>query len=593
MRRTVIGLVAALASSVSCSECNPELQNLVAQGRLDPAVYNFGVVKVGATCTTKILLWDDGQQDLTVSGARMEDDNSGGAFSITAFPSVVSAGGEDEVTVQYRPTAESNGMQSATLVMLTSDPDNNGKVIGQLAGEASNALAGKILPTCRAVEADAADTVPCTTVDFGGTPKLDPGSQGGVGRHVMVTNDGTAPFNIVAVNVLPAEGSSDAPEFALDLVNNVAVTPSTFPLEVLPSRGGDCGERLEGAVPRADLWVMFRPTRVGVQGARLQVITDATTAGTPGGVPAGQSHVSLTGIASGVGLAITPGFVPFGSVAAGSTKTEEVRVANLDIHTATVNTTCIDMNGNGTCYQDPGCTTGCATDPEDVDCTGGDPDAATGLNCDVVSAGKGFVLQPTDAAAGGADEVTMTVTWSPTSAMSFSKNLLLMTTIGNMQVYSVRLTGGVAGRINVSPGSLMLRLNADTVGATGSGTFTVLNDGQADLTLSRIRFQGSASITDDYTMTRAGDPAFSMGCTRGPTDLSCPVTPWTTPIVLTPNQSTVFTLTYTDNDEVMAMDSMDVSLEHDGNGQNPAIVSVEVCKPGGADGGGSNRPVCP
>lgn len=572
----------ALVLAASCNGCDEIIESVTAQGELDPAVFNFGVVKVGATCTAKLKLRNKGQQDLQVSGHEIKDDNTGGAFTVGAIPSLVETGGEAEVVVQYAPTQASNGMQSATIHVITNDPDRSGRVSGQLSGEASTTLAGKILPRCKASVEDAQEGPLCTTMDVGGTPV---GGTGMIGT-ISVFNDGTASFNILGVNVLPAEGAAST-EFSLESVNN---RPPAYPIEVKPMRGGDCGEPLTGDIPSVPVKILFKPTRGGVQTARVQILTDAPTLGTPAGVPNGQGHINVTGLGSQVGLSLEPAFVAFGSVSVGSSETKTIRVANLNNRQAPVNSTCIDMNNNGSCYQDPTCTSGCAGDPEDVECTGGDADPTTGLNCDVDGAGKGFLLEATDAQAGGLDEKEVRVTWTPPAAASFNKRLLFMTGIGNFNVYSVQLTGGVAGRIAVDPASFYVPASADTVGATGSATFQVRNEGEAPLVISRIEFVGSSSIADDFTLRRQEDSGFTMGCTRDPNELSCPVPAWTSSISIEAGQSTTFLVDYADNDEAVARDELTLALTHNGTGGNPFNVELTVCKPAG---GGSSRPECP
>ncbi|MEW5852992.1 MAG: choice-of-anchor D domain-containing protein [Myxococcota bacterium] len=583
MTRKSLGLLATLML-VGCPDCEQVVGQVTPQGVLDPSVLSFGVVKVGAICTKEVKLKNEGQSDMTVNGAEVRDDGTGGNITVTLTPSSVETGAEAPIVVQYAPTSATNGLKSATLQVNTNDPDNSGRVVGQVTAEAVEQTAGKINPVCRARRDDTADTVPCTSVDFGSTPKSDPGQGVGVSQTITVRNDGTASFDIIAINLLPAEGQTTQPEFTLELVDGQVPDANTFPKTVQPSRSGDCGDPVDGEVPGVPISISFIPTRVGVQAARLQIITTAiSTSGTPAGqAPNGEAHISLTGLASGVGLYVDPEFISFGSVAAGSSETRNIRVANLDINPASVNTSCIDMNEDGEC----------ATDGPDVECTSGEPDAATGLNCDVVGQGKGFQLSASDAKPNeGTDEVVVTVTWSPPAAVSFSRDLLLMSNIAGNKVYKVRLTGGTAGRIQVSPSTFYIQATPDTNVGTGQGDFTVTNTGEAPLVISRIEFSGSQTITDDFTLTRTGDASFNMSCERqGANQTSCVVEAWTTPFTLEPNASTVFTVAYEDNDEVVAQDGLTIYLTHNGAGGSPYAVDVQICR---AADGTSVRPVCP
>jgi hypothetical protein len=81
-----------------------------------------------------------------------------------------------------------------------------------------------------------------------------------------------------------------------------------------------------------------------------------------------------------------------------------------------------------------------------------------------------------------------------------------------------------------------------------------------------------------------------MFCTRTAAQMSCNVPPWTTPFTLTPNGSSVFTLSFADNDAVVSLQDSSVLITHNGTGGSPYVVDVAVCKPAG---GTSNRPTCP
>ncbi len=97
MKRLVcIGLLLSPGLFAGC-DCGDTLNNLTAQGELDPAVYSFGVVRAGATCTATIKVKNVGQQDLAVNGATFVDDNSGGRFTVSNFPTeTILSGGEGE-----------------------------------------------------------------------------------------------------------------------------------------------------------------------------------------------------------------------------------------------------------------------------------------------------------------------------------------------------------------------------------------------------------------------------------------------------------------------------------------------------------------
>ncbi|HEY1099934.1 MAG TPA: hypothetical protein VGF99_13450, partial [Myxococcota bacterium] len=221
---------------------------------------------------------------------------------------------------------------------------------------------------------------------------------------------------------------------------------------------------------------------------------------------------------SDINLITNPEVVLFGDVDEGATAATDVLVQNVGTSEASVNESCIDLEDDGVC---------------DGLCTGADADATLDgtLRCTVFNSagtqvGKGFVLAATDAAAGGDDEHTVTLEWSPTAAtpaIPGTAVLLLKSNIRNNKVFKVGISGGNAGLLEVTsttPCGSDQCVQAegdldDTTTWTGSTTLTLRNSGTASLTLGDIGPEDDTppTIADDWTIGAPGTTTLAPGAT--------------------------------------------------------------------------------
>ncbi|MFH1811624.1 MAG: hypothetical protein ABIJ09_22985 [Pseudomonadota bacterium] len=534
--RALTALSLVLLPFAAC-ECD-EIGDLSALGALEPATHNFGPVVSGERCVAQISLRNDGQADLTVNESKFVD--SSGNFAIDGIvPAFVSAFSSDVVAVAYTAGTPGTTSEGATLWLKTNTPENDGVLQAALRGTPVAGLSAMVGSSC---DVDGTATAPCSDLNFGATVVAT--TSPGVLRTVRIHNDGTSTMTVVEPVVL------DNADFTLDSARVPSadglgglVEVTQWPLQLEPGKG-QCGVDSGNAVTFVELSVRYLPTDIGADAGRLRVDTDAAI--TPSYV-----EVGLVGIGSGDGIATDPDFVNFGEVAVGQSSTKSVRVFNLRLDQARINNSCLDTNRDDVC---------------DIDCTAINDQAV--LSCGVEKSdgsheGKGFVLEPADAMAGGDDERTVKIRWAPDAPGALRAQLLLDTVLGGGRVWKVLVNGGVAGTF--TPSSDPVVVVASGTPLAGQASFTVTNTGAAPLTIRQVNFAGSSSITGEFTLTRAGDGSFSVNGT----------TPWTGTLTLQQNQSESFTLDYL-NSGVVNCDSFDVHWFHDGDGQDPYILGVEV-----------------
>ena len=238
------------------------------------------------------------------------------------------------------------------------------------------------------------------------------------------------------------------------------------------------------------------------------------------------------------------------NAAEGGTQEESVLVTNSGSSEARVNTSCIDLGGDGTC---------------DGDCTGGDPVLGGALSCDVVGHGKGFILEATDAAAGGDDEATVEVTWAPvagTDPIPTGSVLRLESNILGDKVYEVPLLGGVSGILNYTTtdtcegfsGVCLLATGeeTDTTSWVATGSFSLTNDGDATVVVSSIDWDDdstASTVADDFDVLIDGESV--LGNNPG--------------ISLAPGATKVLTVNYANND-ASTEDIANLAVVHSGDG---------------------------
>lgn len=531
-------LLAALP--FAACECD-ELGNISSAGKLEPAVHNFGLVVTGEQCEVELNLVNDGQADLSVSESKFKDKN--GEFAIKGIvPAFVPAFGEMPVAITY--TAGSpGGAEGATFWLKTNSPKDDGVVSAVLRGTPVASAAGVLKTTCTDT-----DTTPCNELNFGAT--VVGVTNPGVLRTVRIFNDGTSTMQVLMPVV------TENPDFTYDgalipaaagMGGTIPVEDTDWPIELEPGRA-QCGVASENTRTWVDISVRYIPLSIGGDAGKLEVHTDAA-------VEPSSVTLGLVGIGSGDGIATNPEIIQFGEVDVGSSAEEVVRVFNLRTTDAAVNNSCIDIDRDDTC---------------DVDCTA--VDTSQVLSCGVKKSdgsheGKGFVLSPADAQVGGNDERNLTVHWEPQQAGPVRAQLLLQTSLAGDRVWKVLINGGSSGTLTPSVNPLHVVATGTAPHIAGNADFTITNTGAAPLSIVKVSFDADAalSITGEFTLTRDGDTAFSV--TGG--------LPYDGLITLEINESETFHMDYT-NGASLNCDEFDIHIVHDGDGQVPYLLGVEV-----------------
>jgi len=529
-----LGLGCALITSgFAACECD-ELGDLSALGSFEPATYNYGLVVTGQTCIAELELINGGQADLTVNESKFLDVN--GDFSIDGVvPGFVGAFGSDMVRINYTAGSAGGGSEGATFWIKTNTPENDGVLTAMLRGTPVASDSAFIATECDEVS-------PCDELSFGATVVAT--NNPGVVRSLKVINDGTAQMNVLEPVVL------DNPDFTIDSARTAApdglggtVEVTDWPVQLDPSRG-ECGADAGNSKTWVEINVRYQPAEIGGDAGTLRVDTDAA-------VDPSSVDFSLVGVGSGDGIEIEPDIIQFGEVQVGASDTQQVRVFNLRLDNAPVNNTCLDTDRDDAC---------------DIDCTAIDEGVA--LSCGVEKTdgsheGKGFVLAAADAQAGGDDERNIKVRWAPEAAGPLRAQLLLETSIQGSRVWKVLVNGGAAGTLSPSVDPLVIPGSGDPL--AGSLDFTIGNTGEAPLTITGIAFEGASSITSEFTLTRSGDGGFSVNGE----------TPWAGSMSIAIDANEPFHMEYT-NSGVLNCDTFDIYFSHDGSGQVPYILTVEV-----------------
>lgn len=383
----------------------------------------------------------------------------------------------------------------------------------------------------------------CTgDLNFGAVNIQDPvvpiDQRSGLTKEIKVVNKGNAPMTVTAAVL-----NNGNPDF---IISGVQQGDVLIPLPVTLDPGvGECGAPAEGNHELV-ITVFYSPTALGADADTLVVLTDAIEGAT--------LELPLTGAGSDIGILLTPPTLAFGDVAEGDTAEKELIVSNLGTNDAAVNSTCIDLEDDGTC---------------DADCTGADDDTVLdgALKCRVFkmngdNEGKGFILLPTDAQEGGNDERRLVVTWSPVAGnatIPAGAVLRLETAILNNRVWTARILGGSAGNLVVTapdaaacPGSFCVQAAgdpADVMTWSGSMTLHFANDGMATLDITSLEWEGPGTIADDFQLLDGpGGDAIDMDAPG---------------ITLGPGQSIDLTLEYLNND-FSGQDLINLIVNHTG-----------------------------
>lgn len=538
-------VLACLLLPFAACDCEG-LEGAFPRGSITPPLLDIGPIPLGTDCQAVLKVENKGTADLLVESNEIV--NAAGDWAVQRVPQFVNLGGADDLIVLYTASGTAGERQSATVRLQTnSRDDNDGLLSATITALPTDETAGVAVAMCQQGE----ERGPCEELAFGATQIGTPAAPA-VGRSIEVdiVNEGNAEL-VVSAAVL--DGGDGDFEVEAVLLGNVA-TP--FPVTLAPGRAGACEPVSESScVDRESCNVLtlslrYRPTALGGDAADLVVFTDAAEGS--------EIRIPMTGQGSDIGIIVLPDYVSFADVAEGDTGTAELRVVNVGSRQEPVNDSCIDLGGDGSC---------------DGLCTGGDGEKVLdgALGCDVTRAdggneGKGFVLAATDASEGGDDERIITVTWSPTAGNSeipAGTVLRLETNLAaNDGVIEVPVTGGNAGLLRVEADAadicgegLCLQATSatpeDTTTWTGSLAFSLVNDGDGTLTVSRLGFDDAQpTIADDFTLEDdAGDA----------------VDPEAPGITLAPGASVDLTIRYANNDASQE-DIINLLAEHDGLG---------------------------
>ncbi|MDP2341778.1 MAG: hypothetical protein Q8O67_12540 [Deltaproteobacteria bacterium] len=544
-----VGLVALVVAVLpACPFCD-DVDQFLPQGSIEPAVFDLGPVTAGATCTARLVVKNGGNADLEASGGTLKDTD--GSFTLKKVPTLVRLGAEEELLVDYTASDDVGNREGTNLELVTNDRDDEGVLRASVSAFVAAEPVALAASQCDKAAEDDGTTVqsPCTDLDFGAVPigsSVDPiEARPGANLTVRVVNDGNADLIVQAAVVDGGNG-----DFAvIGARRGSQVFP--FPVTVPAGRTGDCGEA-SGADNVLLIDVRFAPVNLGAAVATLNVLTT--------GAEGAQIDVALSGLGADTGILTNPDIVRFGSVPEGTAVTEVILVQNVGTDSASVNESCIDLEDDGTC---------------DALCTAAAVDVTLGgtLSCEVKKSdgsheGKGFVLEPTDARAGGGDERTVEIHWTPSAAdpaIPTSAVLLLKSNIENNTVFKVGVAGGNAGILEVvsdnpcEPDECAQAVGdrADVSTWTGALELTLTNTGTATLTIEGVAPEAGTppTIADDWTI---GAPASTS---------------------LAPNASTTLSLTYANSaNDASGVDGFNLIIDHNGV-LGSTLVSIKVQAP--------------
>lgn len=530
--RLLLAGAAAFVAQIGGCACDGT-DTFSARATLVPAFLDLGPIAEGAECAIEMGIENSGQSDLSVSSIELE--NATGDFKVDFRPSRVGIGTTTPIEMTYTAGGTLNERQTVSVVVETSDPRNEGRLVGTISALPTNARSAVARHSCTP---DGALQDPCEGLDFGAVQISDASTpvdqRPGRNFEVVVRNDGNAEMEVVTAVI---NGGSS--EFTVKGVRRGS-SVETLPAVVSAGRDGECGTPVEGDGNELIIDVFYAPTDLGADADTLVIVTNA--------VEGANLEIPLVGFGSDSGLFIAPDPISFAGLAEGETRTETVTVANVGTREARVDTSCIDLGGDGTC---------------DGDCTGGDPVLGGALSCDVIDNGKGFILAATDAAAGGADEAKVEVTWTPTAetgTIPAGTTLRFETNLGASQAFEALILGGAQGSLSMSTDTpcpddsgLCVPTMGDPDGTdwSGSATFTLTNTGDGSLTITSFVWDGADTIADDYVLEQGGAAV----------DLASPG------ITIAPGANESFTIVYENSEfDASVADLINLQINHTGTG---------------------------
>jgi hypothetical protein len=558
MTRRVALLAASLSFLPACAFCE-DVDQFLPQGSVcttsDPAcggpLLDLGPVTSGNTCAATLYLRNGGNADLELVEGTAKLTDTDGDFTIKKVPPLVRLGAAEAIVVDYVAGATVGQREGTGVELQTNDPDADGFLRGSITAFVAAAPVALATSSCETAgdDGESATTSPCPLADFGAVPIGNPAEpidvRPGAARTITVVNNGNADLNVISA-VIDA-GGGDFVVSSLRRGSQVITAPAIVPA----GTSGDCGVPT-GADNTLAVDIRFAPTTLGAAVATLQIVTD--------GAEGSLLEIPLSGVGADTGILVNPEVVRFGEITTGETETKTALVQNVGTDNASVNTSCIDIEDDGTC---------------EADCTGAAAASALGgtLRCrfkrsDGSNEGKGFVLAPTDAREGGDDERTLEVTWAPSDAnpsIPASAVIALASNIQNNKVFKVGLVGGAAGVLAVDSdnpcGDSHCVQAEGTPGQvatwTGALTLTLQNTGTAALNIASVAAETRtpATIVDDWQI---GAPSTTT---------------------IAPNGSATVTLDYANSaNDASGVDGFNLIIDHDGV-LGSTLVSIIVVAP--------------
>jgi hypothetical protein len=499
MRTTLLALALPLVAA-GCRDCE-DLGNIQPAGAIEPAVFEFGPLTLGSECQANLKVTNSGNVDLSVTGSELK--NKIGAWQIVGVPSLVKLAGAEDLLLSYIAEGEVGAIEGAVIELQSDDPDDGGVLRAAVSAIITDLPAPTAKTSCTSVDVIAS---PCPSVSFGAVQL----NGAGLVLPMTLINDGTANMNVTAAVI--DGGNAD---FTVESITR-GTTVIELPTVVLPGRSSDCGAPT-GADNSITINVRYRPSALGADVDDLVVLTDGVAVD---GVLGGTATVALAGEGSDTGILMNPDFLNFGTLGEGDSESIDVNVRNIGTNEASVNFSCIDLENDDAC---------------DAECTGDPADTALGgtLSCIVTTvdggvSGKGFVLDPTDAQAGGNDERIISVTWAPvagTTNIPAGAVLALHSNILGDRVFTSPIQGGSVGIIAASAGAGSECTDVGDVCVHATGTpgeenfatwageavVRLTNIGEASVVITNVALDPANTISDDYTIVEPAETSIAPG----------------------------------------------------------------------------------
>ena len=189
-------------SFAACPDCD-DLGDTLPQAVLEPPVLDLGPVSEGTLCEAEILVSNKGGSTLSIDEASLEDKN--GDFEITRVAEQVGIRSEEPILIDYTSSAPLNERQSATLSLITNDPDEEGVVRATITAIPVESTAGIAVAWCEmTVEDESGESSDelkmCSSLEFGavniGDATVPVTERSGLTREVVIINEGTDELGI-------------------------------------------------------------------------------------------------------------------------------------------------------------------------------------------------------------------------------------------------------------------------------------------------------------------------------------------------------------------------------------------------------------